>query len=180
MSSGHVSGFDYDQFFFPNSRALLPMFRTNCLESPRWVSFCPDGVSLCSEHHHQPFLLSPHKPLSGICTHPKTSHFLAWTWKWAKWTTVWAMWYPTEQNVWKVGKTFLEVWVKKIHSCFDSYETVSCLVALWLWADHGFWQAGHSEEKKRLLRDQANYLFRVSWDPEQSTGIFNVSNDKHV
>ena len=48
---------------------------------------------------------------------PKTPLFLTWTWKWAKSTTVWAKWTPTGQNVWKVGKTVLEV-AKKIFIIF--------------------------------------------------------------
>ena len=51
----------------------------------------------------------------------KTPLFLTWTWKWAKWTTVWAIWTPTGQNVWKVGKTFLEVGKKKLYMrCSDA------------------------------------------------------------
>ena len=41
--------------------------------------------------------------------HPKTPHFLAWTWKRAKCTTVWVIQTFTGQNVLKVGKTFLKV-----------------------------------------------------------------------
>ena len=43
---------------------------------------------------------------------------LAWTWNLAKWTKVWAVWTPSGQNVWKVGKTFLEVGNKKIFIVF--------------------------------------------------------------
>ena len=67
-------------------------------------------------------LLSRNKPLSEICkytkhrkTHPKTHLFVAWFWKWAKWSTVWAKCIPTEQKVWNVGKTFLEVGKKNLH-----------------------------------------------------------------
>ena len=81
---------------------------------PRWVSICPYGVSFCPQYHPQPLFFT--QSLWGICTytkhpkaHPKTPLFLAWTWKWAKWTTVWAIWIPTGQNVWTVGKTFVEV-----------------------------------------------------------------------
>ena len=63
-------------------------------------------------------LLSLYQTLWEICkntkhpqSHPKTPHFLAWFWKWAKWTTVWA---PSGQNAWKVGKTFLEVGKKNL------------------------------------------------------------------
>ena len=84
---------------------------------PRWVSFFPDGVSFCPEYHPQPlFFTQPsHTPLWDMYGHKTPTSpliiplFLAWIWKLAKWTTVWATWTRTEQNVWKVGKTFLEV-----------------------------------------------------------------------
>ena len=82
---------------------------------PIWVSFCPDGVSFCPKYHTQP-LISPHTPVSGICTYtkhpkayPKIPLFLFWTWKWANWRTVWASQTPKRQNVWKMGKPFREV-----------------------------------------------------------------------
>ena len=68
--------------FFPNSRALLPTFHTNCPDGSRFAQmgshFAQNAISnLCS-------LLSRHTPLLGICTytqhpqlHPKTSLFLA-------------------------------------------------------------------------------------------------------
>ena len=116
------------EFFLPNSRAILPTFRTNCqvgLILPRWglrVSFAHNTTTNpCS-------LLSRHKTLSGICTNtkhpqprPKTPLFLAWFWKWAKWTTVWANWTPSGQNVWKVAQG---AGLSASHSkCADSWRT---------------------------------------------------------
>ena len=93
---------------------ILEIFAHFSYKLPIWVSLCPDEVSFCPEYHHQPlFFIQQHKPLLGICTytkraksHPKTTLFLAWTWKWAKWTTFWAKWTPTGQNVWKWAKLF--------------------------------------------------------------------------
>ena len=99
-----------DWIFPPNSRALLPTFR------PDGSHFAQMGSHFVQNTTTNPCsLLSHHKPLGGICRylkhpqlHPKTPHFLAWTWKWAKWTTVCAKWTPTGQNVWKVDKPFLD------------------------------------------------------------------------
>ena len=107
-------------FFSP----ILAHFAHFSFQSPRWVSFCPDGVSLCPEHHHQPLFFTQQSQTPFGDTnkhkspqpHPKIPLFLAWTWKWAKWTTFWAKWTPTGQNVWKTGKTFLEVGKKKYSS----------------------------------------------------------------
>ena len=107
------------EFFLPNFRALLPTFCTNCPDGSHFAQmgshFAQNTTTnACS-------LLCRHKPLSGICTntkhsqpYPKTPLFLAWTWKWTKWTAVWAKWTPSVQNVWKVGKTFLEVGTKTL------------------------------------------------------------------
>ena len=79
---------------------------------PRW------GLILPRKPPPSPVLYSAvTKPLlrytKHLQPHPKTPLFLAWTWKWAKSTTIWAIWTSTGQNVWKVGKTFLEVGKKK-------------------------------------------------------------------
>ena len=108
-------------FFLPNSRALLPTFHTNC---PDGSYFAQMGSYFAQNTTTNPCsLLCRHTPFSRICTyskhpkpHPKTTLFLAWTWKGAKWTTVWENWIPTGQNVWKVGKKFLEVGKKKCSS----------------------------------------------------------------
>ena len=50
-------------FFLPNSRALLPTFRTNC---PDEVSFCPDVVSFCPDFNFQ----LPTPVLYSAVTHP--------------------------------------------------------------------------------------------------------------
>ena len=44
-----------DWIFSPNSKALLPFF---LYKLPRWVSFCPDEVSICQEYHLQPLFFS--------------------------------------------------------------------------------------------------------------------------
>ena len=87
-------------FFSP----ILAHFAHFSFQSPRWVSFCPDGVSLCPEHHHQPLFFTQQSQTPFGDTnkhkspqpHPKIPLFLAWTWKWAKWTTVpvslWPLW----------------------------------------------------------------------------------------
>ena len=114
--------FQMIEFFWPNSRALLPTFSTNC---PDGSHFAQMGSHFAQNTTTNPCsLLNRHQPLSGICTNtkhpqprPKTPLFLAWFWKWAKWTTVWANWTASGQNVWKVSKTFLEVSnLKKIYS----------------------------------------------------------------
>ena len=105
----------------PNSRALLPTFSTNF---PDGSHFAQMGSHFAQNTTSNPCsLLSRRKPLSGICTytkhpqpHPRTPLFLAWYWKWAKWTTFLAKWTPSDQNVWKVGKMFIEVGKKIIHS----------------------------------------------------------------
>ena len=99
------------EFPYPNCRAPLPTFHTNC----------PDGSHFTQMRSHfaqnttpNPCsLLSSCTPLSGICIytkhpqhHPKTPLFLAWAWKWAKWTTVWAIWTPTGQFFLKSGQNF--------------------------------------------------------------------------
>ena len=71
------------EFFFPNSRALLPTFQTNC---PDWSHFAQIRSHFAQNTTTNPcFLLSLHKPLLGICTytkqprpHPKAPLFLAW------------------------------------------------------------------------------------------------------
>ena len=52
----------------PNSRAILPTFRTNC---PDGVSFCPDGVSFCPEYHQQPLFFTQlsQTPLGEMYVH---------------------------------------------------------------------------------------------------------------
>ena len=57
------------EFCFPNSRALLPTFRTNCPDGSHFALLGSHfarstTTNLCS-------LLSGHKPLSGICTNKK-------------------------------------------------------------------------------------------------------------
>ena len=110
----------------PPPPPILEHFCHISYKSPRWVSFCADGISFCPEHHLQPLFFTQlsHTPFRDMYVpktpqraqvHPKTPPFLTWTWKWAKWTTFWAICTPTGQNVWKVGKTFLEVG-KKIYS----------------------------------------------------------------
>ena len=68
------------EFLFSSFKALLPTFS---YKLSRWVSFCPDGVSLCPKYHHQPLFFSQlsQNPL-GICRylkhpqpHPKTPLF---------------------------------------------------------------------------------------------------------
>ena len=61
-------------FFWPNSRALLPTFRKNC---PDGVSFCPDWVSFCPDFHPQPLFFTPpsHTPFGDMYVykpHPPT------------------------------------------------------------------------------------------------------------
>ena len=41
------------EFTFPYSRALSTLAHFS-YKVPRWVSFCPDGVSFCPEYHTQP------------------------------------------------------------------------------------------------------------------------------
>ena len=113
-----ITGWNDCFFSLPILRALLPSFSTNC---PGGSHFAQMGSHFQVAHNattNPCSLLSLHKPLyhDVICTytnhpqtHPKTPLFLSWTWKWAKWTTVWAKWTPTGQNVWKKGKTFLEL-----------------------------------------------------------------------
>ena len=55
------------EFLSPNSRALLPIFRTNC---PDGSHFAQMGSHFAQITTHNPCsLLSPSTPLSGICTH---------------------------------------------------------------------------------------------------------------
>ena len=100
------------EFFWPNSRALLPIFSTNCPDGSHFAQMgshfaqktTPNPCSLLSRPSHMPF---------GDIKHPqanlKTPPFLAWTWKWAKWNSVLAILTSTGPNIWKVGKKILEV-----------------------------------------------------------------------
>ena len=55
--------------FLPNSRALLPTFRTNC---PNGSHFAQMGSDFAQNTTTSPCsLLSCHKPLSEICTYTK-------------------------------------------------------------------------------------------------------------
>ena len=102
----------YDWIFSTNSRALLPTFCTNC---PDGSHFAQMGSHFAHNNTPNPCSAVTHPFLGDIPTqkHLKPSSkrpfSLAWTWMWAKWTTAWAIWTPTEQNIWKVGKAFLEV-----------------------------------------------------------------------
>ena len=70
------------EHIFPNSRALLPIFCTNCPDGPHFAQM---GSHFTQSTTPNPcLLLSRHTPLSGICTytkhpqaHPKTPLFLA-------------------------------------------------------------------------------------------------------
>ena len=103
---------NHDWTFFPDSRVLLPIFRTNC---PHGSHFAQMGSYFAQDTITNPCsLLSTHKPQQGMCTctkHPQPCPlrplFLSWIRKCAKWTTVWAKCTPTGQNVWKVGNFFL-------------------------------------------------------------------------
>ena len=113
-------------FFPPILEHFCPLFIQIAqmgLILPRWGLICP-------EYHLQPlFFTHPSQIPFRVCTHtkhsqlhPKTPLFLAWTWKCAKGTTVWAKWTPTGQNVWKMGRTFLEVGQKKYS--FQIFKTI--------------------------------------------------------
>ena len=60
--------YDDGFFFWPNARALLPTFRTNCSDG---VSFWPDGVSFCPDFHLQPlfFTMQSHTPFGDMYVH---------------------------------------------------------------------------------------------------------------
>ena len=104
--------YDMINFLFPNSRALLPTFRTNC---PDGSHFFQIGTHFAQNTTTNPCsLLSSHTLLLGICTYtkkapPQNTPFSGLILKVGKWTIVWAKWTATGQNVSKVGKTFLEV-----------------------------------------------------------------------
>ena len=100
--------------FFPNSRALLLTFRTNC---PHGSHFAQIG-SHFAQNNSPNFcsLLSCHTPLAWICmytkytkAHPKTPLFLAWTWKWANYSLgsldpYWAKCLKSGQNFSRSGQ----------------------------------------------------------------------------
>ena len=129
--------------FFPNSRAFVPTFHTNCLDgSP----FAQMGSHFAQNTTPNPCcLLSRHTPLLEMCqytehpqAHPKTPHLLAWTWKWAKWTTVWAIQTQTGQNekwaklFWSGLKWFIWQWTAPANYCNQNssriYEVLSWFV----------------------------------------------------
>ena len=57
------------QFTFPNSRAPLPTFGTNCTDGPHFAQM---GSHFAENTTPNPCsLLSRHTPLSGMCTHTK-------------------------------------------------------------------------------------------------------------
>ena len=61
------------EFFPPNSRALWPIFRTNC---PNGSHFAQMGPHFAQNTNPKPCsLLSRHTPLSGICTDTNTPKF---------------------------------------------------------------------------------------------------------
>ena len=123
------------EFFIPILEHFYPLFIQFASQMglilPRWVSLCP-------EYHHQPLFFTqlsqtPFYVLTQNTPNPTPKH--PFPWKWAKWTTVLAKWTPTGQNVWKVGKTFLEVGNFFIHFyliCSSHQSSISFLWTLWI------------------------------------------------
>ena len=115
--------------FFPKLEHFCPFFVQTAqmgLILPRWGLILPRTPPPTSVLHSavtipktSVFYTAVTNPIwqNTPSAQPKTPLFLTWTWKWAKSTTVWAKWTPTGQNVWKVGKTVLEV-AKKIFIIF--------------------------------------------------------------
>ena len=103
--------FRMTEFFFPILEHFCPLFIQIAqmgLILPRWGLILPRSPPPNPIHYSAvtpPFLGSP----------PQNTPF---PWKLAKWTTVLAIWTPTGQNVWKVGKTFLDVGKKKLFMIF--------------------------------------------------------------
>ena len=77
------------------------------------ISFHPDGVLFCPEHHPQPLFFAQQSltPFWDMYIHrtsptpPQKTPFPGLNLKVSKWTT----WTQSEQNVWKVDRTCLEV-----------------------------------------------------------------------
>ena len=102
-SSGH--NVLYDQFFSPNSRALLPTFPANCPDGPR---FAQVGSHFAQNTAPNLFFTQPsHIPFKDMYLHktpqspPQNTPFSGLHLKVGK--------LYSGQNVWKVGKTFPEV-----------------------------------------------------------------------
>ena len=108
------------KFFLPNSRALLPTFRTNC---PDGSHFAQMGSHFAQNTTSNPCsLLSCHKPLSGICTYtkhpqPTPKHPLSWpdfvgkmNYRLGKMDPIWAKCLKSGQNFSRSGqKKFIHV-----------------------------------------------------------------------
>ena len=76
---GHLTIHQMINFFF----AILEHFCPLWYKLPRWVSFCPDGVSFCPEYHTQPlYFTQPSHTLFGNMyihkTPPTPKHPFSW------------------------------------------------------------------------------------------------------
>ena len=99
----------YDLIFPPNSRALLPTFRTKCLDGSHFALL---GSHFAQSTTQNPFLYSAatNRFVAAMYVHktpqssPQNTPFPGLNLKVGKLTTVWAIWTPTGQNVWKVGQ----------------------------------------------------------------------------
>ena len=105
----------------------MPTFRTNCPDESHFAQKTTSNP--CS-------LLSRHKPLLGICTytkHPKTppqnTPFPCLKLKLGKRNYCLGKMDPNWAKILKIGKTFLEMGKKIIHSHVD----VGCGPATWHW-----------------------------------------------
>ena len=84
---------------------------------PRWVSFCPDGVSLCPEYHHEPLFFTQLSqfPLGDMYVHKTSPTLLQNTpfpglnLKMGKMSYCLGKMDPNWAKYLKIGQAFLEV-----------------------------------------------------------------------
>ena len=136
------------ELFLPNSRALLPTFRTNCPDGSHFAqtgshfSQIPPPTSVPYSALTRPFVGYVRTQSTPNPT-PKHSFFLAWTGKWAKWTTIWAKWDPNWAICLKSGqKTFLVAGKKRYHL------SICCLM----------------ETKNHLYRIEKSLPLELGWE----------------
>ena len=109
----------YDWIFFPNSRALLPTFRTDCPDGSHFAQMGPripkptPVLYSAVIHPFRGYVRTQNTPK------PTPKHPFSWPELESGQNELPSILTPTGQNVWKVGKTFLEVG-KFIHSSVEA------------------------------------------------------------
>ena len=144
------------EFFPPILEHFRPLFLQIAqmgLILPRWdliLPRIPPATPVLYSAVTNPFRGYVHTQNTPSPT-PKYPFFLAWFWEWAKWTTVWAKWTTSGQNVWNVGKTFLEVGKK-------NYSSKIRLGKQTVWSD---WHCQISTQKIKVETSKNNQAIEI-------------------